>query len=161
MNERAGDASSAEITYAAARLEARKPNGVPHWAGSALSVSAASAHNPGHVPHSSARLTDIRLRGASRSRSSSFLFTHSFRALDISRRPQYTQQSMASGAENSSLTGADSDDDFDWEEVDVPQHEPQLDLSLEDDLEKGPTSSTRPHIEITIKSAKAENQAAK
>lgn len=58
--------------------------------------------------------------------------------------------------------GEDSDDDFDWEEVDVPQYEPPLDLSLEDDAEGGPSAPSRPNIEITIRTrAKEESLAAK
>ncbi|KAH9936108.1 uncharacterized protein B0H18DRAFT_1113556 [Fomitopsis serialis] len=55
-----------------------------------------------------------------------------------------------SGAENSSIAGADSDDDFDWEEVAVPQSEqlPAVSLAADDDVQEGP--SRKPHIEITI-----------
>ena len=55
----------------------------------------------------------------------------------------------------------DSEDDFDWEEVDVPPHEPQLDPTLED-YNEGPSVPVRQNIEITIQTrAKEENTAAK
>ena len=62
---------------------------------------------------------------------------------------------MLSGAENSSVAGADSDDDFDWEEVAVPQAErlPAVSLPADnDDVHEGPSS--RPTIEITIQTEK-------
>ncbi|TFY83199.1 hypothetical protein EWM64_g818 [Hericium alpestre] len=56
---------------------------------------------------------------------------------------------MSAPPEGQALLNADSDDDeMDWEEVDVPQAAP-----LQLDLEEGP--STRPNIEITLKSRKA------
>ena len=65
--------------------------------------------------------------------------------------------------ENSSVVGEDSEDDFDWEEVEVAQPASldgtQLDAATAASLhqyyadvhapEEGP--STKPHIEITIK----------
>ncbi|EPS96506.1 hypothetical protein FOMPIDRAFT_1053153 [Fomitopsis schrenkii] len=62
---------------------------------------------------------------------------------------------MLSSAENSSVAGADSDDDFDWEEVAVPQADQLPVVSLpadNDDVQEGP--SHRPHIEITIHTEK-------
>ena len=62
---------------------------------------------------------------------------------------------MLSSAENSSVAGADSDDDFDWEEVAVPQADQLPVVSLpadNDDVQEGP--SNRPHIEITIQTEK-------
>ncbi|KAF9814962.1 hypothetical protein IEO21_04812 [Rhodonia placenta] len=66
---------------------------------------------------------------------------------------------MLGSAENSSVAGGDSDDDFDWEEVIVPQadqpedHAQPLESALDrasdiQDLQEGP--SERPNIEITI-----------
>lgn len=69
---------------------------------------------------------------------------------------------MLSSAENSSVAGADSDDDFDWEEVAVPQADqlPVVSLSADDDdVQEGP--SHRPHIEITIQTEKRGKKGAK
>lgn len=65
--------------------------------------------------------------------------------------------------ENNSQAGADSDDDFDWEEVEVPQQSDQaLDLSLEKfDVEEGPSNPTRPTIEITISTKPKKDEEAK
>ncbi|PCH40265.1 Rad4-domain-containing protein [Wolfiporia cocos MD-104 SS10] len=59
---------------------------------------------------------------------------------------------MSASIDNSSAVEADSDDDFDWEEVVVPHAgQPALAISAEDN-EEGP--SERPHIEITIQTQK-------
>ncbi|KAF9013151.1 hypothetical protein BDQ17DRAFT_1342855 [Cyathus striatus] len=47
---------------------------------------------------------------------------------------------MSSDVEMNPLAGEDSDDDFDWEEVEVPVHQPEFDVQLEEPK----------HIEITI-----------
>lgn len=81
-----------------------------------------------------------------------------FDALKIQR----DTQSMDAQDDDNLILGEESDEDFDWEEVDVPQAEPQLDLSLEDDIEKAPSIFDRPNIEITIQSRKkAEDTVAK
>ncbi|KZT11843.1 Rad4-domain-containing protein [Laetiporus sulphureus 93-53] len=64
---------------------------------------------------------------------------------------------MQQSTENSSVAGADSDDDFDWEEVVVPQQEqvqelPAVPDAWQDDIQEGP--SEKPHIEITIQTQK-------
>ena len=65
--------------------------------------------------------------------------------------------------DRSSLAGAESDDDFDWEEVEVPQQAEQpLDLSLEKfDVEEGPSHPNRPTIEITLSTKPKKDEEAK
>ncbi|KAI0074037.1 Rad4-domain-containing protein [Panus rudis PR-1116 ss-1] len=53
-----------------------------------------------------------------------------------------------------------SDDDFDWEEVAVPAQEQSLDIALED-VQEGPSSATRPNIEITIRAKPKQDDSAK
>lgn len=70
--------------------------------------------------------------------------------------------------DDSSALGEDSDDDFDWEEVAVPdivqqqpddiaQDQPESAAVLDShDIEPGPS---RPHIEITIKAQNVKSSA--
>ncbi|KAH9841395.1 Rad4-domain-containing protein [Rhodofomes roseus] len=65
-----------------------------------------------------------------------------------------------SSADNSSIIGADSDDDFDWEEVAVPQAEqPAVSLAADNDVQEG--SSRNSHIEITIHTERRGKKGAK
>ena len=55
----------------------------------------------------------------------------------------------------------DSEDDFDWEEVDVMQQAP-MDISLDlGDDHAGPSVLSRPNIEITIQARPKPDEAAK
>ncbi|KAK7690125.1 hypothetical protein QCA50_006774 [Cerrena zonata] len=65
--------------------------------------------------------------------------------------------------DSNSFVDADSDDDFDWEEVQVPQQPEQpLDLSLEKfDVAEGPSNPNRPNIEITISTKPKKDEEAK
>lgn len=59
------------------------------------------------------------------------------------------------------LVAEDSEDDFDWEEVAVPQ-QPPLDISLDQDEPQAvPSDLTRPNIEITIQARPKPNEEAK
>ncbi|CCM04911.1 uncharacterized protein FIBRA_07108 [Fibroporia radiculosa] len=59
---------------------------------------------------------------------------------------------MLTSTENNSVVDDDSEDDFDWEEVAVPQYEQQPKAveaePANEDVQEGP--SEKPHIEITI-----------
>ncbi|KAI0947082.1 hypothetical protein AcV7_009609 [Taiwanofungus camphoratus] len=60
--------------------------------------------------------------------------------------------------ESSSVVGGDSDDDFDWEEVVVPQNDEQQPASSADNLKDvGEGPSERPNIEITIQTRRKQN----
>lgn len=60
--------------------------------------------------------------------------------------------------ESSSVVGGDSDDDFDWEEVVVPQNDEQQPASSANTLKDvGEGPSERPNIEITIQTRRKQN----
>jgi len=70
---------------------------------------------------------------------------------------------MLASTENSSVAGGDSDDDFDWEEIvvpqaDQPQEAPPASALVKDDVQEGP--SERPHIEITIQTQRRAKKGA-
>ncbi|KAH9947442.1 Rad4-domain-containing protein [Amylocystis lapponica] len=57
-------------------------------------------------------------------------------------------------AENSSVAGTDSEDDFDWEEVVVPQADAQLGAAASNDVQEGPSEPR--NIEITIQTRRKQ-----
>ncbi len=66
---------------------------------------------------------------------------------------------MQSG--ESSALGADSDDDFDWEEVDVPQITQVSTPLAPYSVDAGPSTLMKGNIEITIHTRKKEDDALK
>ncbi|THH01924.1 hypothetical protein EW026_g851 [Hermanssonia centrifuga] len=64
--------------------------------------------------------------------------------------------------ENSSNMGVDSDDDFDWEEVEVPvSNVDENTLATDYDVEEGPSAIVKPNIEITLHARPKKDDAEK
>ncbi len=64
--------------------------------------------------------------------------------------------------ENSSNMGVDSDDDFDWEEVEVPvSNVDENTLATDYDVEEGPSATVKPNIEITLHARPKKDDAEK
>ena len=65
-------------------------------------------------------------------------------------------------ADSSSIQDGDSEDDFDWEEVAVPQHDPLAAVSYatEEPVASG-SSTPAANIEITIRAKPKQDESAK
>ena len=64
--------------------------------------------------------------------------------------------------EHDTLADNDTDDDFDWEEVAVPEQGLQEDSGVLDlTVEEGPSNAPRQHLEITIQARPKPDEAEK